>query len=136
MPGVKIGDERRLPFFMVTKVATAAIRGELQSRRGQAALAVYVAIVECANDARSDHFEKSRKEIAARGMVETKPLDRYVSVLEDLELIRVERVQEGGWHRPNRWTLTDPRGGDSDDPTSNGHRDSDDPTPGDSNRPT
>jgi hypothetical protein len=120
MSKAKIGDARRLPFFMVTKGATAAIRERFDSRRGQTVLAVYVAILECANDERSDHFEKPRREIAERGMVTVKTLDTCVGELESLGLLHVERVTKGAWHRPNLWTLTDPctvGGGVTDDPT-------------------
>ncbi len=104
MSGVSIKDKRRLPFFMVTKAATAAIRSQFDSRRGQTALAVYIAIVECSNDARSDSFSRPRPEIAKRAMVNIRALDAYVCALEAIGLLHVER-RPG---HPNLWTLTDP----------------------------
>jgi hypothetical protein len=112
---VTVQDKRRLPFVMVTKAAIEAIRDTFDSRRGQTALAVYVALVECANDARSDSFETPRRILAERGMVHVKVLDRYVSELEGLDLVQVERPDG----KTNRWTLTDPpaaEGGTLDSP--------------------
>lgn len=108
MTGVTVKDRRRLPFVMVTKAAIEAIRDTFDNRRGQTALAVYVGIVECANDARSDSFEVTRRELAGRGQVHVKSLDSYVAKLEQLGLVRVDRADGV----PNRWTLTDPPAAD------------------------
>lgn len=120
---MSFGDERRLPFFMVTKAATKAIRESFESRRGQTALAVYVAIVELANDARSESFEKPRKAIALRAMVNVRVLDSYVAELEGLGLLRVERQRAGDMNLPNRWTLTDPPDVAYSDDTTPAHPD-------------
>lgn len=109
---VSVRDRRRLPFVMVTKAALEAIRSRFDGRRGQAALAVYIAIIECANDARSESFALSRAEIAVRGMVNVRSMDRYVPELEDLELLEVDSGKATGGI--NQWTLTDPEGCDSE----------------------
>ena len=70
------------------------------------ALAIYVALVECANDACSESFEVPQKAIAAGGMVGVEVLERYTPELEQLGLVHVESGKDEG--RPNTWTLTDP----------------------------
>jgi hypothetical protein len=89
---------------MITKAALEAIRDGVDAAGRPMALAVYVAIVECANDVRGEVFEASRRVIAERGRVGLKALERYVPVLEELGVLNVET----GVGRPNRWTLTDP----------------------------
>lgn len=103
---VSVCDRRRLPFVMVTKAALEVIRAGFDGRRGPVALAIYVALVECANDARSDSFAVLRRDLAGMGMVELKALERYVPELERLGLVRVESGKQQG--APNVWTLTDP----------------------------
>lgn len=101
---VSVRDRRRLPFIMITKAALEAIRDGVDASGRPMALAVYVAIVECANDVRGEVFEASRGAIAKRGRVGLKALERYVPVLERIGVLNVET----GVGRPNRWTLTDP----------------------------
>jgi hypothetical protein len=103
---VTVRDKRRLPFVMVTKAAIETIRGRFDKRRGPTALSIYVALVECANDARSESFATPREEIARRGMVEIKAFERYAPELERLGLVRIESGKQAG--QPNTWTLTDP----------------------------
>jgi hypothetical protein len=101
---VKIRDRRRLPFVMVTKVALEAIRDGFDPRARPMALSVYLSVVECANEVRSDVFEASRESIVKRGRFELKALEKYVPELARLGLLHVE----SGIGRPNQWTLTDP----------------------------
>jgi hypothetical protein len=100
---------------MVTKAALEAIRSRFDGRRGQAALAVYVGLVECANEARSDTVAVARGEIARRGMVNVRSVDRYASELETLGLLQVEARPLG---EVKVWTLTDPAAGEGCDSES------------------
>lgn len=104
----KMRDERRLPFFMVTKPATTTLAQHFTGRRLPIARSVYFAAVELANDARAETFSKPRKAIAERAGVNVRVLDEYVSELEACGLLRVERIHAEGVNLPNRWTLTDP----------------------------
>jgi len=103
---VAVRDKRRLPFVMITKAALVAIREELSGRRGQTALAVYVAVVEAGNDARSETFETPRRKVAERAMVHPDVLKDYVRVLERLGLVEV--LDQSALGKPMLWTLTDP----------------------------
>lgn len=110
MSRVKVNDKRRLPFIMVTKAALTTIRERFDKRRAQTAMSVYIGIVECANDARSDSFELSRKDVAERAMVHIDALRTYVRELKDAGLIEVDNQDDNGRPSglPTIWTLTDP----------------------------
>jgi hypothetical protein len=101
-------DERRLPFFIVTKPASAALGAHFTGRRLPVARSIYFAIVELANDARSETFEKPRKAIASRAGVNVSVVDDYVPEIEACGILRVERLKVEGHNLPNRWTLLDP----------------------------
>jgi hypothetical protein len=104
---VSVRDKRRLPFFIVTKAATKAIRDGIGGRRGQVALTIYVAVLECANDLRAeDCFEMPRKAIAARAMVTPDVLKEYLPELDRVHLI--EATDQSLQGKPTRWTLLDP----------------------------
>jgi hypothetical protein len=105
---MSLHDERRLPFFMVTKPATATLAQSFTGRRLPVARSIYFAIVELANDARSESFAKPRKAIAERAGVNVRVLDEYVPEIENCGLLRVDRVHVEGVNLPNRWTLLDP----------------------------
>lgn len=107
MPGVSVRDKRRLPFFIVEKPATKAIRDGIGGRRGQVALAIYAGILECANDVRGgDTFEMPRREIATKAMVTPELLRQYVPELERVGVLHaVDQSAEG---KPTLWTLLTP----------------------------
>jgi hypothetical protein len=101
-------DERKRPFFIIDKPATAAIRAGFEGRRVPVALAIYSGLVEAANDARTDRLKAPRSVVARYAGVTPKALDDYVPDLVRIGLLRVERRREHGVHQPNVWVLTDP----------------------------
>lgn len=103
-------DRRSTPFFYITTGAAQVLRAEFPIKpRGQrtAALAIYAAMCEIANEQRSNQFEAPRKTIADYAGVSIRSLSDYVPRLVDAGLIDVERRQEGGVHMPHEWSLID-----------------------------
>lgn len=105
----KFDDERRQPFFMVTKPATRALADHFEGRRLPVARSIYFALVELANDERTPEQvqHKARKAIAEKAGVNVRVVDEYGPELEAAGLLRIERVEVEGVHHPNRWVLVD-----------------------------
>ncbi|MBF6618813.1 MAG: hypothetical protein ITG02_01100 [Patulibacter sp.] len=118
--GRLVRDGRRLPFFVVTKAATAVIRHSFDAKRRTTALAIYATLVEQANDEGSDTFEAARGRIAAAAGVHASTLTRFANLLEEAGLLTIQRRKAGSANLPNLWTLADPPLLASDDEGSPG----------------
>lgn len=93
-------DGRRHGWFPVYKSATQMIREYFASTpegmKGSTALAVYGAILELANDARTDNFEVRKMDLAQRACVGGNAATKYQDALAACGVIRVDRRHEGG----------------------------------------
>ncbi len=109
MSAVEVQDRRRIPFFMVGKPDLAQLAKTCDSRLLPYARSVYFALLELANDQRSDEVAASRSELAQRGGVSVATLKRCVPVLRDAGLVSMHEVPG----RPNIWALLSAEGGSS-----------------------
>lgn len=100
-------DLRSAPFCWQSCLALAAIRRRWRGQERTTALAVYQALTEIANEARSDRFELTREAVAARAGASPRSLDKYASGLEDLGLLRRTRRRGDRANLPNEWELLD-----------------------------
>jgi hypothetical protein len=101
-------DGRRLPFFAITKAATAALRRELTGAELRTALAIYTVLVEHANDEGLDSFTAERARLAERAGVNPSTLTAYAKKLVQAGVLEVEHRREGSANLPNVWTLVEP----------------------------
>jgi hypothetical protein len=103
----EIRDSRRPGFFWIGLAASDALRGQFGGRELATARAIYSALAEIANEARSDEFTASRRRVATYAGVSDRTLDRYAQELEALGLLLIERRSNGSQHLPNLWHLID-----------------------------
>lgn len=109
-----VPDRRRPPFCYQTIDALAAIRATLAGSKLVSALGIYLVLTEVANAkggaAARGGFRATRKEIAKSVGVSIDTLDRYVTLLEEAGVLRVEKRMVDGVNLPNVWALVDPPG--------------------------
>lgn len=102
----ELRDLRDVPFFMVGTDASQAIRAAFKGKRRTSAVAVYQALVERANEARSQRFRSTRKAVGEYAGTTPRTVDEYVAEFERMGLLRVTRERtEDGLNLPNLWEL-------------------------------
>src|SRR4051812_33780970 len=102
-----VTDERRPAFCYQELDAMRIIRGTFEGKSRQAAVAIYQALTEVANEERwrggRDGFAAGRRRIAEYAGVGLATFDRYARRFEELGLVRVTRRREGEANLPNTW---------------------------------
>lgn len=109
--GRALRDSRRAPFCWQDVRALDLIRDHFDGRERMAALAVYVAMTECANEQRSDTFTAARARIADKAGTTDRTVDKYAEEFcaPELALLKVERRRTEASHSmTNVWTLLEP----------------------------
>ena len=104
-------DSRRAPFCWQDVRALDLIRDHFEGRERMAALAVYVAMTECANEQRSDTFTAARARIADKAGTTDRTVDKYAEEFckPELALLAIERRRTDKSHSmTNVWTLLEP----------------------------
>ncbi len=107
-------DGRRAPFCWQTIAAMAVIRERFTGEERRAAVAIYQAMTEVANELRHaggrDGFEAPRRRIADYAGVTVRTLDKYVRAFEAAGVLQVEHRRDGRLNLPNIWRLVEPDG--------------------------
>lgn len=115
---VGIEDRRLLP-IQIVQDDIDALADEFTGRELQVARSLYLAIVElCYSTPVAEPVEATRREVADRAGMTTRPLDRYVERMERIRLVFVTRRRDsGGGNLPNLWSLGNPSavGGEAED---------------------
>lgn len=104
MSGVRAQDRRRRnPFFMVEKFDLSHLAEVCESRQLPYARSVYCAVLELANDQRTDEAQATQAELATRAGVSVSTLKKCAATLCDAGLLEVQSGRLQG--EPNVWIL-------------------------------
>lgn len=122
-----VRDGRTLPFVPVTADATGAIRQacEGQPRRLAYARSLYLALLELANQDRTDRVAVSRRALGEMGGCSRELVSELRPLLEGAGVVLVQERSHGGQVLEHEWVLVEPPGAPSGlndtHPTSGGH---------------
>lgn len=106
-----VRDGRNLPFFPVIKEDLKALAAATEAPgvtvKLSAVRSVYFALLELANDNRSDEAHVTRKDLSAAAGVSSRTCQEATAVLGSAGLLRMEEIR-GAASSGNAWTLTSP----------------------------
>lgn len=113
-----VRDGRTLPFFIVTKDATARLAERFSGRQLAVARSVYFGMLEAANRLGGDtgSFSCERRKLADLCGVSPRTITEYADLLQQAGVLIVERTQIGDVNLPNTWTVIEPADDAGDDP--------------------
>jgi hypothetical protein len=106
----ELRDARHAPFFYITVAASSVLRSSYRGKRLTTARAIYDALAEVANEARSSEFAVSRQYVARYAGVSDRTIDAYGREFVKLGLLEIEHRRDGEVHLPNIWRLVEPEG--------------------------
>lgn len=128
-------DARRAPFCFQTATATTALRRRWQGKERTTAVAIYQAMTELANEARSDSFSVARARLADYAGTSDRTIDKYAEAFVDMGLLTVERRRlSTGGSLTNVWTLVEPSVPQSGDEASSRGGEASSPRGGEASR--
>jgi hypothetical protein len=107
----ELRDARRAPFFYVTVETAKVLRANFSGKRLTTARAIYDALAEVANEARSREFEAGRQYVARYAGVTDRTLDFYAREFAKIGLLELEPRRDGAVNLPNVWRLVEPSAG-------------------------
>lgn len=108
-----VRDGRSLPFVPVTCAALAAIGAATPARRVAYARSLYLALLELANDDRTDRVAVSRKELGELAGCSRDLVSDLRPILEAAGVVRVVERQHGGQTLEHEWIVVEPEAGGS-----------------------
>lgn len=107
-PLIFVRDDRTLPFIPVTTEALALIDENERPNRRAYVRSLYLALLQCANETRTDRAEVTRKKLGRMAGMSPDLVSDLARTLEACGLVRVVARFHDNQRLENEWVLTEP----------------------------